>query len=241
MRRHGRIFETRFEVREDEQGPLIVGHGAVFNVESVDLGGWREIIAPGAFRRTLRQSPDVLSFFNHNASQVLGRTTSGTLTVSEDLEGLAYQVRPPDTTWARDLVVSMRRGDIRGSSFMFEVVKQSWGKSDVDGADIRAVHEVKLYEVGPVTFPAYPAADSSVRTLLDELGEESGLDFRALSNILARHRDGADLRPDDRELLVRAVDQLRDIIPALPAPSDPPQAGHSLDLLRRRLELVARS
>lgn len=239
VKRHGRIFETRFEVREDDQGPLIVGHGAVFNSESLDLGGWREIVAPGAFRRTLRQNPDVLSFFNHDASHVLGRTTAGTLTVAEDLEGLAYQVRPPETSWANDLLVSMRRGDIRGSSFMFEVVKMSWGKSDVDGVDVRTILEAKLYELGPVTFPAYPSADSSVRSLLDELGEESGLAFRALAGLFARHRDGIPLTDADRDLLTRSIDRLHLIIPtAPPAPSDPPQAGHSLDFLERQLDAL---
>lgn len=236
MKRHGRIFETRFEVREDGDGPLIVGHGAVFNSESVDLGGWREVIAPGAFKRTLRQNPDVLSFFNHNPSQVLGRTTSKTLTVAEDLEGLAYQVRPPDTTWANDLLTSMRRGDIRGSSFMFEAVKVEWGKAE-DGADLRTVTEAKLYELGPVTFPAYPAADSAVRSLLVDLGEESGLDFRTLASAFARCRDGVGLLDDDRTAIAAAIERLTAILPAETAPSDPPER-HSLAMFRRDLELI---
>jgi len=235
VKRHGRIFETRFEVRDDG-GPLIVGHGAVFNSESVDLGGWREVIAPGAFKRTLRNNPDVLSFFNHNPSQVLGRTSAKTLTVAEDLEGLAYQVRPPDTQWARDLVVSMERGDIRGSSFMFEVVQMRWDKSGADGADIRTVLEAKLYELGPVTFPAYPAADSSVRSLLADLTEAAGFDFRGLASVLARARDGVGLTQADHTLVATSIDVLRQL-PA-PAPSDPPQAGHSLARLRRDLELI---
>lgn len=239
MKRHGRIFETRFEVREEDGAPLIVGHGAVFGVESLDMGGWREMIAPGAFKRTLRQNPDVLSFFNHNPSQVLGRTTAGTLTVAEDLTGLAYTVRPPETNFANDLIVSMRRGDIRGSSFMFEVVKMSWGKSEVDGADLRTILEAKLYELGPVTFPAYPSADSSVRSLLAELSEETGIDFRGLGSVLARQRDGIDLSDADRQLVESSIQLLRAIPqPAPEPPSDPPQAGHSLDMLERQLDAL---
>lgn len=238
MKRNGRIFDTRFEVREDSDGPLIVGHGAVFNSPSVDLGGFREIIAPGAFKRTLRQNPDVLSFFNHSPNYVLGRTTSGTLTVAEDLEGLAYQVRPPETSWASDLLVSLRRKDIRGSSFMFSVVRQEWSK-DEQGADLLIVQEARLYELGPVTFPAYPAADSGVRSILAELGEEAGLDFHALAGLLARQRAGLEIPEASRELVAASIDILRGMIPADPAPSDPPLAGHSLDLLERELELLA--
>ena len=237
MKRTGRIFETRFEVRDEGGEPIIHGYGAVFDTPSLDLGGWREVIKPGAFKRTLKGTPDVLSFFNHNPSQVLGRTISGSLTVSEDFHGLAYQVKPPDTTWASDLLVSMRRGDVRGSSFMFDVIKSEWVKAE-DGVDERHVSEVRLYELGPVTMPAYPAADSGVRSLLEEIGEGAGIDFRALAGLLERHRDGAPIPDESRDLIAAAIERLQGILPAAGERSDPPQAGHSLELLRRRLSLV---
>lgn len=237
MKRQGRIFETRFEVRDEGDGPIIAGYGAVFDTPSLDLGGWREVIRPGAFKRTLKGTPDVLSFFNHNPNNVLGRTTSGTLTVSEDFRGLAYQVKPPDATWANDLLVSMRRGDVRGSSFMFDVVKAEWIKAE-DGVDERHVSEVRLYELGPVTMPAYPAADAGVRSLLEEIGEGAGIDFRALAGLLERRRDGAPIPNESRDLIAEAIERLQGLLPAAGTRSDPPQAGHSLDVLRRRLELV---
>ena len=238
MKRAGRIFETRFEVRDEGDGPIIHGYGAVFDTPSLDLGGWRERIMPGAFKKTLRENKDVLSFFNHDPNQVIGRTSAGTLTVSEDFHGLAYQVKPPDTQWANDLLVSMRRGDVRGSSFMFDVINgKEWVKAD-DGVDERIVREVRLYEVGPVTMPAYPAADSGVRSLLEEIGDGAGMDFRSLAALLERARDGAPIPEASRDLIAEAIARLQGILPAAGERSEPSQAGHSLDMLRRRLELV---
>src|SRR6266849_10066241 len=106
------------EVRDTDtaESPLIGGHGAVFSTLSEDLGGFRERIQPGAFKRTLRQGADVRALLNHDPNFVLGRNKSKTLSLSEDDQGLAYNVTPPDTQWARDLVVSMKRGDINQSS-----------------------------------------------------------------------------------------------------------------------------
>lgn len=239
MKRTGRIFETRFEVRDEGDGPIIHGYGAVFDVPSLDLGGWRERIKPGAFKRTLKNNPDVMSFFNHDPNHVLGRTSAGTLTVTEDFHGLAYQVKPPDTQWASDLLVSMRRGDVRGSSFMFDVVKAEWAKAE-DGVDERIVSEVRLYELGPVTMPAYPAADSGVRSLLAEISPD-GLDFQALAGLLERQRSGLTVSEADAALAAHAIEILTSIRAAAAPPADPPQDGHSLEMLRRRLELVALS
>lgn len=237
MKRNGRIYETRFEVRDDGDGPLIVGHGAVFNSPSLDLGGFREIVDAKAFSKTLRENKDIMSFFNHDANHVLGRTSAKTLRVSVDDEGLAYEVRPPETSWAADLMVSIRRGDIRGSSFMFDVVKDTWGQSD-DGQVVRTLKEVRLYELGPVTFPAYPAADSAVRSIYSEWGEESGVDFAALAGLLARARGGVPLTDDDRRFLDAAVDTMRGILPAAEPASNPPRVGQSFDSQRRRLRLA---
>ena len=88
--REQRIVPLTVEVRatEDSDGPIISGHAAVFNSPSHDLGGFREYILPGAFKRTLKNSRDILSFFNHDPHYVLGRTGNKTLTLSEDLQGL---------------------------------------------------------------------------------------------------------------------------------------------------------
>ena len=147
------------------KGPKIVGHAAVFNKLSADLGGWREQIAPGAFAEAIKND-DIRALWNHDAAIVLGRNTAGTLRLSEDKKGLAIEIDPPDTQAARDLMVSMERGDVDQMSFGFWVKPggQSWGE-DADGQAIRTLTDVGLFDVSPVTFPAYPQTDVAIREL----------------------------------------------------------------------------
>lgn len=155
------------EIRtKDNEPPKIVGHAAVFNELSEELSYYREKIAPGAFAKTIKEA-DVRSLFNHDPNFVLGRTKSGTLKLFEDNKGLAVEIIPPDTAWARDLMETMRRGDVDQMSFGFQVVKEDW-EGDVNNP-IRVLKEVRLFDVSPVTFPAYSATDVQVRSLLDIL------------------------------------------------------------------------
>ncbi len=232
--RETRRFPLTVEVRADDDGaPLVAGHAAVFNSLSHDLGGFRETIKPGAFKRTLKSGNGVMSFFNHNPDYVLGRTSNKTLTVAEDLEGLAFQVKPPETAWAADLMTSMRRGDVEDASFSFRVVKDEWGQGD-DGAALRTLIEVELFEVGPVTMGAYPAADSGVRALLSQ----AGLDPDAIAAVLQRRALGRALTDADRELIAAQTSILSTILPTATAASDPGLAAHSLDIRRRRQTLL---
>lgn len=144
------------------QVPLIRGHAAVFDQLSQDLGGFRERIAPGAFAKSIT-SQDVRALWNHNSDYVLGRRGAGTLRLQEDSKGLAIEIDPPDTQWAKDLQVSMQRGDINQMSFGFFTRNDKWSK--VDGEWVRTLLEVEVVEVSPVTFPAYLGTDVSARTL----------------------------------------------------------------------------
>lgn len=161
-RRSFTLDEIRVEKREDGSAK-IVGHAAVFNQLSEDLGGFREQIAPGAFADAL--ADDVRALFNHNPDYVLGRNLSKTLRMVEDSRGLAIEIDPPDTQVARDLMVSMARGDITQMSFGFSVRPngQNWAKDD-EGRVIRTLTKVRLFDVSPVTYPAYPQTDVAVRS-----------------------------------------------------------------------------
>lgn len=159
--------------RAEGKATKIVGYAARFNTLSEDLGGWREEIAPGAFASVLED--DVRALFNHDPNFPLGRSTAGTLKLKEDDRGLKIEVEVPDTEQARMVVTAIERGDVTGQSFSF-LLPPEGGRTwrELDGMYIRTVTKVmRLYDVGPVTFPAYPDTDVAVRSL------EPGVAFRA--------------------------------------------------------------
>jgi HK97 family phage prohead protease len=108
----------------------------------------------------------VRALWNHNPDYVLGRNRAKTLTLSEDSRGLKIEVDPPDTQFARDLMVSIERGDVSQMSFAFSVRAngQNWGKDD-DGQVVRTLTNVRLFDVSPVTYPAYQQTDVAVRSM----------------------------------------------------------------------------
>jgi HK97 family phage prohead protease len=159
------------ETRDDGK-PRIVGYGSVF-FRADDPGTQYELfpkvlerVSPKAFDLALQRKDDARGLFNHDPSHVLGRLSAGTLRLSVDSRGLRYEIDPPDTQSGRDVVELIRRGDISGSSFSFSVDKQSW-EERADGTEIRTIEAVTLYDVGPVTFPAYEAASTAVRAATD--------------------------------------------------------------------------
>lgn len=161
-KKEGRMVSAKVEVRAAATGvKTIVGYGAVFNVETVIGNYFREQIMPGAFKALLRS--DVRSLFNHDPNYVLGRTGAGTLTISEDAVGLLYTVSPPASR--ADVVESLERGDVTGSSFGFVVKRDEWTRpSTATELPLRTIWEVEeLLDVGPVTFPAYVETSSEAR------------------------------------------------------------------------------
>ena len=158
------------EMREADQAEKIVGHAAVFNV--VGDGGWfREQIAPGAFTETIIND-DVRALFNHDPNFVLGRNKAGTLTMREDAKGLWIEIDPPDTQFARDLKVSIARGDISQMSFGFEIIKESREQGQNGEPSLYTLEEVRLWDVSPVTFPFYKQTDVSVKSRQDWENEQ---------------------------------------------------------------------
>ena len=139
---------------DDETNGGLTGRVTPFDVLSRDLGGFREKIAPGAFEKALDRS-DVRGLFNHNPDNILGRTKAGTLRLEESDKGLEYEIDLPDTQIARDVAANVKARNITGNSFSFIVERDEWDYSDKKMA-IRTVLEVReLFDVGPVTYPAY--------------------------------------------------------------------------------------
>jgi HK97 family phage prohead protease len=166
------LKELRFN--EDDTG-AIVGHASVFDSWSETLGclfPFKEIVRKGAFLDTIVRD-DIRALFNHDPNYVLGRNKAGTLELSEDEIGLSVRITPPNTSWAKDLVMSIKRGDISQMSIGFIVEEDTWGTKD--GIDIREIRKVQLFDVSPVTFPAYLETDVGVRAMEEYKNYKAGL------------------------------------------------------------------
>lgn len=164
-----RLFDNEIEVRsiqadDEKEKTEIIGYALRFDTESNDLGGFVETIEPTALDQA--NMNDVVALFNHNRDYVLGRTTSNTLTLEVDDFGLKYTITPPDTTYARDLIKSMKRGDISQSSFAFSLDyldenSESWDYDEDRDIYIRTIKRFEsIHDVSVVTTPAY--SDTSV-------------------------------------------------------------------------------
>jgi len=152
--RETRVVTHVVEARAAAEGPRrLTGYAALYDTETVIGGLFREVIAPGAFRSALQRGDDVRALFNHDPNVLLGRASNGTLRLAEDGVGLRYEVDLPDTQAGRDLWTLVERGDITQSSFAFAVDDEVWERGDALG--LRVVKDVRLFDVSPVTYPAY--------------------------------------------------------------------------------------
>lgn len=155
-----RYFDSELRATDDADGKTILeGYAALFNSLSQVLWDFREKIAPGAFAETI--ADDIRALWNHDTATVLGRTRSGTLRLREDDMGLATEIDPPKSAAAQ--VESIQRGDVTQMSFGFQVLDDEWDIDD-DGMAIRTLKRVKLFEVSPVTFPAYVGTSIGLRS-----------------------------------------------------------------------------
>lgn len=226
--RHVRTYQLdAIEVRSasDGQPARVSGHAAVYNRWSVDLGGFKERVLPGAFQKSLGVS-DVRALFNHDPNYVMGRTASGTLELSDQSSGLKFDCEPPDTQTMRDLVLTpLGRGDISQCSFSFQVrgdqlwdpagpipagTGSVWRSPRKDGGLYeRDLLDLELFDVSVVTFPAYPQTDASVRSAL----ADRGIRLDDLEECLTRNGRGLPLTAADVELLTGSIEALRSLLP----------------------------
>jgi HK97 family phage prohead protease len=159
-----RTFTVRdIEARQAEDGTMrMAGYAAVFNEASLPLP-FIEKIAPGAFTKTLQETPDVRLLANHEGLP-MARTKNGTMRLYEDETGLYFEAELADTQEARDLYTLVARGDVDQMSFAFRVIRQNWSKDRTE----RTLTEVSLADgdVSIVTYPAYPATSVEAREAL---------------------------------------------------------------------------
>lgn len=147
-----------FEIRTTEltaSNKKLVGYAVRWNsLSEVIWDEFREQFAPGAFRDSLATGTDVRALYEHNHSQLLGRTKSGTLLLSEYDTGLRFELTPPNTQLGNDVLALVERGDITGMSFGFRALKESW---EINAAPyVRTVTAAELREITVTSMPAYP-------------------------------------------------------------------------------------
>ncbi len=171
-----RCINSEVRLNYDSGSAKIIGYAAVFGQETRLFGDFWERVEPGAFSKTIIND-DVAALINHEPVLILGRKSAGTLTLREDSHGLAYEIMAPDTSYAKDLTISIKRGDIKQSSFGFNIVNRRLMHEK--NRTIQILKEVQLNDVSPVTFPAYPQTEVHVRMIAGEkeqiyLFEDSG-------------------------------------------------------------------
>jgi HK97 family phage prohead protease len=213
------------EIRAVGDGLSFRGYAAVFASQSEDLGGFREVIRAGAFSKTLKDKAGVRMLWNHNDDVVLGSTKSKTLRLTEDERGLLAEADLPNSEWGRPVAEALRRGDIDAMSFGFMVRRDTWPDKNT-----RELVEVRLIEVSPVVWPAYPATSATVRHLAQVAGVDEDLMQTALDDL----RGTEPLTDQARDVLISAINA-RSATRYIPADV---AAEHSA--LAARLERLAR-
>jgi len=157
----------------DDNSFVAGGLGIPYEQYSQDLGGYYEIISRGAFTPFAQKRSDPVVFASHNQGQPMGRFSRGTLRLIEKDNGIHYEFDIPDTTWGRDLVISLRRGDIEGSSFGF-IIDDFSDKNDLpidwseerNGLPVRRIKRFKeIFDFSPVAIPAYKMTTAALREL----------------------------------------------------------------------------
>ncbi|HNX44139.1 MAG TPA: HK97 family phage prohead protease [Bacteroidales bacterium] len=154
---------TDRELRYIDGSRHVVGLAVVFN-KRAPIGDFFEQVAPEAIDDDVLNQ-DVRCLFNHDSNFVLGRTKAGTLKLTKTAEGLEYSLDMPVTTFGNEVLTAIKLGNVSGSSFGFTVKKDEW-KELPGGIYLRTILKIgKLFDVSPVTFPAYADTTVGIRSL----------------------------------------------------------------------------
>ncbi len=162
------FMASELRALDDNGQKTLGGYAIVFNSASKDLGGFVEVCDPGMLTRTLREQPQVLALRDHNPSQLLGNTDSGTLALKVDDKGLAFRIAVPDTEIGHDTYTNVQNGNLKGVSFGFKTRSDSWSKT-ADGQVVRRLLDIDLAEISPTSFAAYDATNVSLRSCPAEI------------------------------------------------------------------------
>ena len=236
-------IETRAGSPNPDGSIPFMGHAAVFSKRANIGDFFIEQFAPGAFTKTISEA-DVRMLINHDPNLVLARSKAGTLRLSEDRKGLLTDADMAPTTYGLDLAVSLERGDVSQMSIMFRATRDEW--DETGKIPVRTVHEAQLFDVSPVTFPAYDATDAALRSAEVALTRTLGLDALPIEERSALILQMTDGDVDDvfvpvlraaQDRIAAALQRAADKAPAavLGAPGDAHPQGANVVIVRARM------
>ena len=190
-------LESRIEKREDGK-EVVIGYGSVFNSRSENLGGFYEYISPEAITNETIKNSDVRALINHDPNLILARSKNGegNLKLSIDERGLRYEYEMPDLSYARDLSINLKNGNISQSSFAFTIASngEQWD-TDKEGRDIRTITKIdRLFDISSVTYPAYPDASS---------------DLVVAQRSLSLYKENKEKKEEENDLVMRSLAKLK--------------------------------
>jgi HK97 family phage prohead protease len=190
-----RLLEPSFHTREEDSGDVVLeGYSALFNTRTTIAGLFTESIASAAFGESIQRG-ETVGLFNHDSSLVLGRQSNKTLRLSENERGLFIELIPNlGTTTGRDVVELIKRGDVEGQSFAFTIAEERWEfpEGESDELPHRTITRIgRLFDVGPVTYPAYQETSIGIREqakqlLLQRADQQGGKQFNLARALMRR-------------------------------------------------------
>jgi HK97 family phage prohead protease len=227
-----RTQSAEFEIRAVEgDGMSFSGYAAVFNSPSEDLGGFREFVAQGAFKRSLESRNRMMLLWNHDSSQPLASTRNGSLKLTEDKNGLFVEATLPNTQLGRDIAELIRTGTIDAMSFGFQVKRDSWS---TDGRT-RTLEDVSLHEVSLVSWPAYEgtAGSTAVRNYAI-VAERMEIDAETLASAMFKFEQGDKLVAEEAQVI-------RDVLQKLSDEPEPEASPEMLTIKKKQFELLIKT
>jgi HK97 family phage prohead protease len=185
--REKRMRACKIETRDIDGKRFYVGSAVVYNSRSEPINGYFiEKFAPGAFRDHLQTNPDIIATVDHDLNRMVGRTSAGTLRLTDTDESLNVECDRSEVTAGRDLAIYLERGEIRGMSFMFETVDDEWSFDEQEKIRLRTVKKARIYEVTFGTFPCYPATEADMRANIEKILPPGFRADRELLDLLER-------------------------------------------------------
>lgn len=197
------MVPAKVEMREDGTAGAIYGYPIVYNKDSEDMG-FVERIAPGAAKKALKRS-DIRALKNHDPSLIFGRQGVN-LKFSEDKKGLRYEATPINTRTYNEVAEEVRLGLLTGQSFGFTILSDKWDGLDTD-TPTRTITEIgQIFDVGPVTYPAYQDTSVALRSL--EEAKESAKESPAFDAITV-DINGTVFDINDKENIDNFIESIR--------------------------------